>query len=379
MDNINKLKKLLIDITPVNEKTAKTVDSEIEIISAWENPLNPNLLAFCFDNILDFDVRYRIFEKVNYELTFAYKGTYCYVSHRKMSFNLQISKKYKDELLQLFKDAKKILSDYFLECGKMALEKNDFTMINEQFSYTRKLDFYFKRITDIESKHQEYKVPTDVVQKNEDFLKTFNSVLNSSFEDSAEQEYAIESYVDTYFSYLEHVLTLLNPFKNNFDLKKSFQKEFIANSRNTWANKMNSIAFEPHNIEEIINALREIKEIYRNPNAHGMFTKELKAYVLIKDFGRYPLYLGKNYLKGFLDDFDIKLDYEKFKEIKNLFDNVFITLRVMYEIPMLFIESGLDIPVDTTILTEGVTTREDAELKIDSHHYHMDNQSNMDW
>lgn len=48
-----------------------------------KNPLDPNLLSYCFDNVLGFDVRYRIYEKVNYIIEFDYKGTYGYVAHEK--------------------------------------------------------------------------------------------------------------------------------------------------------------------------------------------------------------------------------------------------------------------------------------------------------
>ena len=59
------IKDLLKDITVVTDKTERD-DSLRENIDLFENPLDPNLLAYCFDIILGFDVQYRIFEKVNY-------------------------------------------------------------------------------------------------------------------------------------------------------------------------------------------------------------------------------------------------------------------------------------------------------------------------
>ena len=46
-----------------------------------ENPLNPYLLEYYFDNVLEIDVKYRIFEKVNYIIEFDYKGTLAYARH----------------------------------------------------------------------------------------------------------------------------------------------------------------------------------------------------------------------------------------------------------------------------------------------------------
>lgn len=74
MDRICELKELLKNIVPVNENTKKPADNEIVMIDRRKNPLDPNLLSYCFDNVLGFDVRYRIYEKVNYIIEFDYKG-----------------------------------------------------------------------------------------------------------------------------------------------------------------------------------------------------------------------------------------------------------------------------------------------------------------
>lgn len=67
-DNISavthEIKCLLKDISLVTDQTQKD-EAQLRKISYSENPLNPNLLAYCFDSILGFDVQYRIFEKVN--------------------------------------------------------------------------------------------------------------------------------------------------------------------------------------------------------------------------------------------------------------------------------------------------------------------------
>ena len=52
------IKTILKDISVVQDSTLRNDDQCVEI-SFLENPLNPNLLAYCFDVILGFDVRYR--------------------------------------------------------------------------------------------------------------------------------------------------------------------------------------------------------------------------------------------------------------------------------------------------------------------------------
>ena len=61
----HEIKCLLKYISCVTEQTQRD-DTHQERIDYCENPLNPNLLSYCFDCILGFDVQYRIFEKVNY-------------------------------------------------------------------------------------------------------------------------------------------------------------------------------------------------------------------------------------------------------------------------------------------------------------------------
>ena len=102
------IKDLLKDITVVTEETERD-DSVRENIDLFENPLDPNLLAYCFDIILGFDVRYRIFEKVNYIIEFSYKGTFATVGHFKMSYDLSIDKRYKAELILIFKKVRSLL------------------------------------------------------------------------------------------------------------------------------------------------------------------------------------------------------------------------------------------------------------------------------
>ena len=53
------VKLILNNISVVKETTKRDDDHRAEI-NFLENPLNPNLLAYCFDEILGFDVRYRI-------------------------------------------------------------------------------------------------------------------------------------------------------------------------------------------------------------------------------------------------------------------------------------------------------------------------------
>lgn len=384
MDKQKELRNLLRHISPVSIKTISQPEDETEVIDGLSNPLDPNLLQYCFDHVLGFEVSYRIAEKVNYVIEFDYKGTYGYVIHRKLSYELKIHRKYKDELLEALQKARQLLSEVFFECGKEALKNNTFTMENEAPAFQEKLDFYSERIDDLEKKRsmldkEQTRQVRAAIKENRNWTDIFNFYSEQLRLNRLEQKYSIESYIDTRFSCLEHILTLLYPFTPRFSLDKSYSKEFINNPRWTWDKKLSDVACGNDSIMSLLAPLREIKEIYRNRNAHGLFSRELKVYVPIEQFGRYPMYLGKNYLQGFVDDFSISLDYERFCKIRELFGQLLDLLREEYGIPMVFIERGVFIPVEAGGLIEGITSIEEAEHAIEKYYYMMDNQLNMDW
>ena len=141
-----KIKALLSDFSQVTTNTLKIDEEQQAVISYKENPLNPNLLAYCFDNTLGFDVQYRIAEKVNYIIDFSYKGYYGSAKHFKMSYNVILPSRFKEEVILIFENIKLLLEDLFMLIGKDALTRNSFSMDNEATNYFRKLMFYENKI-----------------------------------------------------------------------------------------------------------------------------------------------------------------------------------------------------------------------------------------
>jgi len=375
------IKTLLEDISVIKDTTQRVDDQCVEI-NFFENPLHPNLLAYCFDVILGFDVRYRIFEKVNYVIDFDYKGTFATVGHFKMSYRLSIQKQYRDEIIASFEKVHPLLEQLFMLIGEKALISNDFSMENESCDYFSKLAFYEKRI---ESLVQRQKIVEEKCHGKYDIIETDGKykcmrMKGSDYLRALESEitYDIEAYIDTFFSALEHVLTLLYPFTDRFATTKSYYKSYIRNTKWHWENKIQDMcgASMP---ERIISALRRIKEVYRNHNAHGGFSREMMAYVQIPNFGRFPMYVGKEYLKGFVDGYSDKISYEMYLDAKKVFSEFWKTLDTTYEIPMLFVRSGLPISVDTDRYTQNVDSVEQAEWLIGKMWFDINNQSNMDW
>lgn len=377
----SQIKSLLKEISTVSDQTQRNNDN-CAVIQYAENPLEPNLLAYCFDIILGFDVRYKIAEKVNYIIDFDYKGTFATVGHYKMSYRLSVDKKYKEEIISVFSQVRPLLEQLFMLIGEQALANNDFSMKNEAPEYFSKLSFYETRIEKLEQRKH---IVQDKCRGKYNVVKydrghTCMSPMGQDYLHSLHNEitYDIEAYIDTFFSALEHVLTLLYPFTNMPSLEKSYYRNYIRNTKWAWDVKICDIcgALMP---EEIVSELRRIKEVYRNHNAHGGFSREMMAYVQIPNFGRFPMYVGKEYLKGFINGYSDTISHQMYLDAKRVFNAFWSYLDTQFEIPMMFIRSGLAIPVNTEIYTNGIETREQAEWTIEKMWYDIDNQSNMDW
>lgn len=247
MDNQKELRNLLRHISPVSVKTYRQPEDETEVIDGRSNPLDPNLLQYCFDHVLGFDVSYQIAEKVNYVIEFDYKGTYGYAIHRKLGYEVKIHRRYQEELLEALRKARQLLSEYFLECGKESLRNNSFTMENESPAFREKLDFYSARIDELETKksvldEEQTKQVRAAVQENRNWTGLFNYYSEQQHLNRLDQKYSIESYIDTQFSYLEYILTLLYPFTPRFSPDRSYTRDFINNPRWTWDKKLSDVA-----------------------------------------------------------------------------------------------------------------------------------------
>ena len=62
-----------------------------------------------------------------------------------------------------------------------------------------------------------------------------------------------------------------------------------------------------------------------------------------------------------------------------MFSKFWEALDNNFQIPMMFVRSGLAIPIDTERYTKNIDTPESAQWEIDRMLYDIDNQLNMDW
>lgn len=376
----DEIKKLLKDISEP-AYTDEIRNDQQAIINYDENPLNSSLLSYCFDNILGFDVQYRIAEKVNYIIDFNYKGTFASARHFKLSYRVMVEKQYKQELIEIFSKVKECIEELFMLIGEEALDNNFFSMLNEAPDYLRKLSFYEDKIEKLE----ERKTIIEEKCKNQFEEKRYKNSI--SYTPKCQQYrrklsyeiiYDIEAYIDTFYSALEHVLTLLYPFVNTFTASESYYKKYIRNTKWSWDKKIENVCGESLPTT-LLDELKRIKEVYRNHNSHGGFSREMMAYVGIPKFGKYPMYIGKQYLKGFVNYEDSEVTYEMYIQAKNIFNTFWEYLECNYKLYMMYIKSGLVVPIDTSEFKKAIKTEEDAQYFIERMWFDIDNQTNMDW
>lgn len=387
----NDIRDLLADVNHVSDKTLKEGTEEIvngisaTLLSENEHhelaiiPLEPDLVAYCFSEILGFKVERRIFEKIDYIIEFDYKGTFASIRHSKLSYRLNIAAKYKTEFLITLEKTKPLMEQLFILLAEQSLSTDDFSMKNEAPEYLSKLEFYQKRIEVLEDRrkiiteklHGQYDVIK--LERGECWKPKGQEYLSNL---SKEIEYDIEAYIDTFYSAIEHILTMLYPFIAGTGI--SFYKDYLRNTKWTWKAKIDSVCGSTVPTD-IVDKLDKIKEVYRNHNAHGAFSREMMAYIQIPNFGRFPIYIGKKYLKGFAEGESDSVTFDMYLSAKKTFCDFIGFLDSHFSIPMLMIRSGLPIPTDTSLYMNGITSKEDAEEFVDKMWYEIYNQFNMDW
>lgn len=287
----NDIKNLLSDISQVSDKTSKENTEEIingitaAILVANEHsefvniPLEPDLMAYCFSEVLGFKVVRRIFEKMDYIIEFDYKGTFASIQHSKLSYRLNIVTKYKMEFLIMLEKVKPLIEQLFILLAEQSLSTDDFSMKNEAPEYLSKLKFYQERIEVLENRRELIteklygKYDVIKLERGECWKPKGQEYLSNL---SKEIEYDIEAYIDTFYSAIEHILTMLYPFVSGTSI--SFYADYLRNTRWTWKAKINDVCGSSMSTD-IVDKLDKIKEVYRNHNAHGGFSREMMAYI----------------------------------------------------------------------------------------------------
>jgi len=347
------------------------------ILSFNEIPLEPHLMGYLFKNILGFNVKFQVFEKINYYIFFQYKKYRGCINHRKLYYELIISVKIKDEILDLLRKAKALLEEYFLELSANAIINNKYAIENKIYDYNNRLVFFENEIKRnqkiIRQMQKGERKSTNIITKKTQY-GTCTTFKDLSIKYVKAVQYLTDSYIDAFYSYLEHILTLTSAFCN---YKKNFENfEKLVGSG--WKTKWFLVFADSKKSNELFGNIENIKELYRNRVAHGMFSKELKIYVSIDNFGNYPIFIG-NKRRGFLENNSDMSSADIFSVVKNLKEEFINLLKEKYPCEMIIIQSGLNINLDKEVYAKALTSIDHARDYIEYVEELQNNQRNMDW
>lgn len=356
-------------------------------------PIDPHLMSYIFDKLLNFKIIYRPFEKVNYQISFKYKEKFGCISHFKLSYTLHIDKSVESEVLNILKDVNKLFEKALLEYSQEAVKKNQFSLPNYYSDYSRKIYIIEDKIEKIKNrinkkialkerdiqtlidtgisdrrieidhgKYKEIKFPTLEVSKK------YDKIIYNLKE---ELSYTIELYIDNYFSLLEHLLVLLFPMTSNYNETEEFSNYLNYD----WRRKIEKLS---NKYIKDLDELTEIKELYRNRFSHGFFSREKLVHVKIPNYGMYPLWIGNRYCQGYVGTTN-KLNYRIYQESKKIFDTFLNKLMKNYSLQFNIIMAGIPTFLQKEIYKDSLTDKESNILWIDKYWHEQDNLINMDW
>lgn len=185
--------------------------------------------------------------------------------------------------------------------------------------------------------------------------------------------------LDAFFSRLEHVLVLLLPFTKN--PSKVSLVDFISSN---WTEKMKEVFdFQTDmRAKRLYDALRSVKERYRNPLSHGGFEKEGDSLLVqLPRLGLIPMRLSK-----FKDSIHYELFYlseMSFRDASKIFDDVDQYLETgPTSLGWKRVRSGLDVAFDASSISKykrAMASPRAFEKLIAETARFEDAVTNMDW
>lgn len=184
---------------------------------------------------------------------------------------------------------------------------------------------------------------------------------------------------DAYFSLLEHILVLLLPFMKEAVCFTTLS-EFIGFD---WGQKYKILLdIKNREVKKHFDTLKEIKEIYRNPLAHGNFRKEGHSlYVHLPHLGAIPMKLTQsNSVKhfSFYNLQEVELDF--ICQCFDLFDSFLEKRDAKYG--MIYIKNGLSVLYDEETIKsyKKAMTSESSFIEfVNEMEQKFENHKNMDW
>jgi hypothetical protein len=314
-------------------------------------------------------------EKIAWSIPILFKGAPYLISHEKFGLKIHPAE---PEVRDI--ERERLLVDRLLHAVRIAdgmakpfaeqqIRAGKVTIANNSFLFRGKYEFFRSRAEECYQTAQPVTGEDQVAR------------INRKFRYDREAFFFASATLDSYFSYLEHLLVLLLPF-SDFDPAKDNLVEFI---NSFWAEKFKRIfdlSSDPE-AERVYHSLLQVKERFRNPLTHGGFDKDGTTLLFhVPGLGAVPAALSK---------FHRSINYGFNPIVEASFGEVCATLdaadtfmaagpkRLAFRCCA---ESPVQISFDAASLTRfRNATKSDASMDefIEGMLTAMDNAANMDW
>jgi hypothetical protein len=269
-------------------------------------------------------------EKTAFELAFSFDGVPCLFALRKFGLDVAawlpedasdddkaaFSDRFIKTLQRLIRIAE---TDIFYPAIKREIASGELGVTNNAGSLHRQYKYFREGALLGFDKKGRMQPPEPEVGNGDgvdDWGKQFAYDFNSDSAAKTEGSFNASAMVNSYFSYLEHYLSIVLPF-TEIDLKSFDLQRFFGDS---WSAKFKTVIdISDPNTKLIYDRLVHVSETYRNPLAHGGWDKRgPTASVRVEGLGRMPLLLsGIERTVGFRME---AVASDDFAEICELFD-----------------------------------------------------------
>jgi hypothetical protein len=225
----------------------------------------PDLVLILLRNIMKFPWSGR-FEKEKWAVHCKFKGIPLSFAQRKFGFCIRYQKETPPDVngaLTQLKTALPIVEKLLEDHAQVQGKQGDVTLANLFHELDRRYHFFREKAKEAYAQNNPIGIP-EKLSETTTVWRGINQGLREGF------HYTL-AMIDNYFSRLEHVCILIQPFIG-FDPKEGALVKLI---RSNWSDKFKSvfnIGQEP-TAKKLYDHLVEMKESFRNPNAHGGFEK----------------------------------------------------------------------------------------------------------
>jgi len=319
-------------------------------------------------------------EKVKWSIPMLFKGTPLVIAHQKFGLRIRVSNfeslaPSREELIGRLRGAVKMMDQLIEPFAAEQVRSGNVTFGNRYALFRGMYEFLRARAKDAYSSSPPANEP--IVDDKGNPVGWHSMPLKSQFEGF----YLAAPALDSYYSWLEHLLALLLPF-SHFDVKTDDLVDFLTSS---WAQKFKRVFDLSHDREakRAFDSLLQLKERLRNPIFHGGIEAEgtHTLHFHVRGLGVVPVSLSR--FKDSIHYSLIPIRSNSFEEFCRVLDDVDTFLESgPLSLGCRYAKSGLDVSFDEDSVREYArAARSDEEMEefIEMTAWHYEQAINMDW